>query len=528
MSIERSESCFAREQTQSLSNNVVLDQEEVRTKAEALRQRAIEANPPIESRLKYLAELHSGCMRGLEFKVKPLASLIRKMCAIWQPGMSVSQLCDLQYDVLRYTMEMPADKYGMGVKIVLQKMQQSENCEVVDVKNYWGCLTYRGINTIMQTPEGVRFELQFHTPESFEQKQTKTHILYEALRREQDPVKQNVFFLDMMSMWDTIGVPAGVEDIGVQKSQTLPERKSVSEAEQKMIERVWALKKMLHEDISVAREALQRADKFIIKCVEYAAGLFNSEMAGLEIKFKSLLKARRKVETELRKKMHVQLSSDLHEIQLPDIIDGMSMSDYIRTLCRRQADLLTYKVIVPNSDVYTESVEGMMDVMRRNGFVIANAENYWQDQEKHHAIAITFEVTDQHFIKIPCYFKIEFHTRESYDCSIERHQALTYIEESMYAKGEAYNKIAADMQVRFDATMIRHWARVVTPAGALRIGVPRNSLPTAVDLESEGWVSYSTMHENKYMRRNRIIGGCIFAAGVATGFVLGGTRSALR
>ena len=50
-------------------------------------------------------------------------------------------------------------------------------------KNHWrDDLEYKGINTRWVTPEGQRFEVQFHTAESFHAKQQITHKAYERVR----------------------------------------------------------------------------------------------------------------------------------------------------------------------------------------------------------------------------------------------------------------------------------------------------------------------------------------------------------
>ncbi len=49
-------------------------------------------------------------------------------------------------------------------------------------KNSWGNSEYKGINTRWTTPEGLRFEVQLHTPDSFHAKQHLTHAAYERLR----------------------------------------------------------------------------------------------------------------------------------------------------------------------------------------------------------------------------------------------------------------------------------------------------------------------------------------------------------
>jgi hypothetical protein len=48
-------------------------------------------------------------------------------------------------------------------------------------RNSWESSQYKGINTQWRTAEGQKFEVQFHTAESFEAKQL-THGAYERLR----------------------------------------------------------------------------------------------------------------------------------------------------------------------------------------------------------------------------------------------------------------------------------------------------------------------------------------------------------
>ena len=50
-------------------------------------------------------------------------------------------------------------------------------------KNHWlDDPQYKGVNSRWKTPDGGRFELQFHTPESFYAKEQLTHRSYERLR----------------------------------------------------------------------------------------------------------------------------------------------------------------------------------------------------------------------------------------------------------------------------------------------------------------------------------------------------------
>ena len=49
-------------------------------------------------------------------------------------------------------------------------------------KNSWSNPEYKGVNTRWMTPDGQRFEVQFHTPESFHAKHEVTHQAYERIR----------------------------------------------------------------------------------------------------------------------------------------------------------------------------------------------------------------------------------------------------------------------------------------------------------------------------------------------------------
>jgi hypothetical protein len=48
--------------------------------------------------------------------------------------------------------------------------------------NHWADPEYKGINTRWITQQGQRFEVQFHTPESFHAKEILTHKAYERIR----------------------------------------------------------------------------------------------------------------------------------------------------------------------------------------------------------------------------------------------------------------------------------------------------------------------------------------------------------
>ncbi len=82
------------------------------------------------------------------------------------------------------------------------------------LKNYWLNSEYKGVNSRWITPEGQRFEVQFHTGESFHAKHEGTHLAYERLRdprtsdRERSELRE---FQREVARW--VPIPEGAQEI---------------------------------------------------------------------------------------------------------------------------------------------------------------------------------------------------------------------------------------------------------------------------------------------------------------------------
>ena len=72
-------------------------------------------------------------------------------------------------DVIRYTYCFKSENYTRGYHDIKDRFE-SRGHEIYYSKNYWTNPEYKGINTRWVTPEGQRFEVQFHTPDSFHAK----------------------------------------------------------------------------------------------------------------------------------------------------------------------------------------------------------------------------------------------------------------------------------------------------------------------------------------------------------------------
>jgi hypothetical protein len=84
-------------------------------------------------------------------------------------------------DAVRFTLEYSESRYTAGVPVDVEGLKVL-GYELLKLKNLWAKDQYKGVNSQWRRPEtGLRFEVQFHTPESREAKEL-THKAYERLR----------------------------------------------------------------------------------------------------------------------------------------------------------------------------------------------------------------------------------------------------------------------------------------------------------------------------------------------------------
>jgi hypothetical protein len=120
-------------------------------------------------------------------------------------------------DTLRYTMQFgdqPSGHHNQSVAYVLATMEGLGHT-LITVKNYWPRGDdYSGINTILQAPNGLAWELQFHTPDSFELKMS-SHEIYEQVREPGVSIEtRRSLFIQVADEWNLVPVPAGVLEPG--------------------------------------------------------------------------------------------------------------------------------------------------------------------------------------------------------------------------------------------------------------------------------------------------------------------------
>ncbi len=151
--------------------------------AEDIRAQATANEEEVTALLQSL-ETDSRHLTGLEHRLKSLASIARKLISnAHDMEVSLEEAIPTVRDALRYTFIIDYEEYTSGVDALLKALVE-RGYGVARVNNTWGGDGYKGINTNLTTPGGYLFEIQFHTQDSFDAKEVKTHALYEIVRSE--------------------------------------------------------------------------------------------------------------------------------------------------------------------------------------------------------------------------------------------------------------------------------------------------------------------------------------------------------
>ena len=192
------------------------DQDTRETKARfysgQLLSKISKAEPKITSDMQRIAGENQ--LAGLEFRKKTAESLARKITADSQvENISSAEAASKINDALRYTTIFDPDNFTEEYSKMKQKLI-AEGYRVVKVKNTW--ITngpYKGVNTVIEK-DGINFEMQYHTQESFDLKNGPLHELYEK-RRLSSTTKAERHKLDaeMVKLSKTLKVPKNIERV---------------------------------------------------------------------------------------------------------------------------------------------------------------------------------------------------------------------------------------------------------------------------------------------------------------------------
>lgn len=151
---------------------------------------AVDASSKIHADLKsIISGLPGAKLDGEEFRIKDADSFAGKIARdkredslITGIHQSDKEIADKLYDTNRFTQASESQELSRNITKTLDVLEKN-GYTVVEVKNNWNKpdASYKGVNCKMQTPDGQRFEIQFHTSESLKAK-NDNHLYYEIQR----------------------------------------------------------------------------------------------------------------------------------------------------------------------------------------------------------------------------------------------------------------------------------------------------------------------------------------------------------
>jgi hypothetical protein len=197
-------------------SNLLLAPED-NTRAKGAIDRVHAAEPQVTADLEHVAQQSpfGGELVGLEFRCKGEDRLKEKVAEKLkiEPDRLPESAVRGMHDAIRYTVRLDQDNYVAGYQDIKLRLEDS-GYEMYHCKNQWDDPEYKGINTRWMTPGDQRFEVQFHTAESYHAKQEVTHGAYERIRNRMttdDERAQLRAFQREVSSW--IPVPEGATGI---------------------------------------------------------------------------------------------------------------------------------------------------------------------------------------------------------------------------------------------------------------------------------------------------------------------------
>lgn len=139
---------------------------------------ALEQEPEISILVKEIAVKSGMETRSFDSRLKTKLAYVKKMKKNYTLHKSNYEISD----ILRYTYITSADTLAQKTLDVIETFK-GLGYETIEIKNYWlmSFYPYNGINTVIVSPSGLKFELQYHTIESYEIRE-KIHDLYEEWR----------------------------------------------------------------------------------------------------------------------------------------------------------------------------------------------------------------------------------------------------------------------------------------------------------------------------------------------------------
>ncbi len=191
------------------------EQKEADKYAQMLYDAAQKAEPAVTAVLKSM-ESDKAHLEGLDYRLKSVESTSRKILSDANDAeISIEESAKAIKDSLRYTFVIDDSDYVEMTKKIMDALISNGNT-VLNFKNFWTNTSnpYQEINIQLKDKTGVVFELQLHTPTSYNTKVFESHQYYEIARSETATEEEKAEANKKMEeLFKQVPVPEGVENL---------------------------------------------------------------------------------------------------------------------------------------------------------------------------------------------------------------------------------------------------------------------------------------------------------------------------
>ncbi|WLA02683.1 XopAD/skwp family type III secretion system effector [Xanthomonas translucens] len=153
--------------------------EDIALQAQALLTRAHEMEPKVTDMLMRVAAPHGGRLEGTQHQVKSHGSLLAKLeQRMALKKQTLEEAAADMNDALRYSVVLEPQDFTAGLRGVLAALDDQGHARV-KLNNHFSMYrqTFKAVNVTLRSPEGALWEIQFHTPHTFQLKE-QFHDLY--------------------------------------------------------------------------------------------------------------------------------------------------------------------------------------------------------------------------------------------------------------------------------------------------------------------------------------------------------------
>ena len=332
---------------------------EVQAEADALaaikHAEAELAEPQISEDMKSLEndQVH---LEGFDQRLKKESTMSSKIISdyneqsIDNPNLTLEEVSNNIGDSLRYTLICNPDTFTSDVQSSLLELLE-KGYKLRKLKNNVKNPNYKGVNVSLIAPDGSYVELQFHTEQSYKNKQNIGHLVYEIARNEYvSPEAKQIANRLRKQIASETDVPEGVENLTKESIEELANK----EQTRKIIEEVKKIQNMTDEELPDEFYSIREYKRYFVDKILENYGINSlDEQLLIELCKDSTMIDELVDQTDIVEEFIIECHKNKRLGFISNIISkeyllGVSiffkqlMQDYINTLPEQEGKLLKY------------------------------------------------------------------------------------------------------------------------------------------------------------------------------------------